>query len=59
MSRLLASNILLEARKMLAVYTTCRYIPYSGYFTWGLNFVVFVVGKQNTKISDTKIKCTV
>ena len=35
------------------------YIPYSGYFTWGLNFVVFVVGKQNTKISDTKIKCTV
>ena len=34
-------------------------IPYSGYFTWGLNFVVFVVGKQNTKISDTKIKCTV
>ena len=36
-----------------------RVLPYSGYFTWGLNFVVFVVGKQNTKISDTKIKCTV
>ena len=36
-----------------------RLLPYSGYFTWGLNFVVFVVGKQNTKISDTKIKCTV